>query len=543
MPVDLLPNYKPKNQPIDLLPDYKPRDLLPDYKPEQSFADRLLFGDRVTGPSALKSLPGDIKNIGEGTIQAVLNPIETAQGLGSLVRGGLQNTVIPESVNEWMIQHGVTDSRQAASDFAQPFKEDFGSVEGLKNAIATHPATTLINASTLLSGFSGAVKKASKLAEPAVKATGRTAGTVIGEFGTHTGGGTIQDAARAGFEGGAKLKAFTENMSGKVPVEDIVAIAEKGKAGLIKAQRAHYLNSMANIIKDKTVLNYRPIEKALEDASRIGTYEGHTVKPSAVNVANQLKPIIDEWSGKPYPAGKPRLDMNTGKIVQPMNPAFPTDKAHTIEGLDKLKQRVGDLYDSVDEGTPEKTVLNKVYGSVRDAIVKQNKGYSKLMDEEMASRNLMNELNKELSLSSNTTDSTTLRKLLSVPRNNANTNYGMRVNLAKALENNGAKNLMSMLNGQALNSFKPRGLGSIGASGASGAALYALGQGNVPAFLSLSALTATQSPKLMGHIAIKTGQVAKLSKNMLESTGTAYDKLGLKPAIISAIIQNQERNK
>ena len=542
MPVDLLPNYKPKNQPIDLLPDYKPRDLLPDYKPEQSFTDRLLFGDRVTGPAALKSLPGDIKNIGEGTIQAVSNPIETAKGLESLVRGGLQNTVIPDSVNEWMIQHGVTDSRQDASDFAQPFKEDFGSVEGLKNAIATHPATTFINASTLLSGLSGAVKKASKLAEPAVNATGRTAGTVIGEFGTHTGGGTIQDAARAGFEGGAKLKAFTENMSGKVPVEDIVAVAEKGKAGLIKAQRAHYLKSMAEIIKDKTELNYRPIEKALEDSSRIGTYEGHTVKPSAVNVANQLKPIIDEWSGKPYPAGNPRLDMNTGKIVQPMNPAFPTDKAHTIEGLDKLKQRVGDLYDSVDEGTPEKTVLNKVYGSVRDAIVKQNKDYSKLMDEEMASRNLMNELNKELSLSSNTTDSTTLRKLLSVPRNNANTNYGMRVNLAKALEDKGAENLMSMLNGQALNSFKPRGLGSIGASGTSGAALYALGQGNIPAFLSLASLTSTQSPKLMGHLAIKTGKGAKLAKDMLETTGTAYDKLGLKPAIISAIIQ-QERNK
>ena len=533
--------------PVDDLPIAQSRIVpdsdLPDQPPEQSFTDRLLFGDRVTGPAALKSLPGDIKNIGEGTSQAILHPIEAVKGIGSLVRGGLQNTVIPNSVNDWMIQHGVTDSRQAASDFAQPFKEDFGSVEGLKNAIETHPATTLINASTLLSGLSGAVKKTSKLAEPAVKATGRAAGTVIGEFGTHTGGGTIQDAARAGFEGGAKLNAFTENMSGKVPVEDIVAVAEKGKAGLIKAQRAHYLKSMAEIIKDKTKLNYMPIEKALEDSLRIGKYKGHTVKPSAVNVANQLKPIIDEWSGKPYPAGHLRLNMNTFKIEQPMHPAFPASKSHTIEGLDKLKQHVGDLYDSVDEGTPEKTVLNKVYGSIKDAIVKQNKGYSKLMDEEMASRNLMNELNKELSLSSNTTDSTTLRKLLSVPRNNASTNYGMRVNLAKALEDNGAENLMSMLNGQALNSFKPRGIGSIGASGASGAALYALAQGNIPAFTTLAALTATQSPKLMGNLAIKTGKGAKLAKDMLESTGTAYDKLGLKPAIISAIIQNQERNK
>lgn len=346
----------------------------------------------------------------------------------------------------------------------------------------------------------------------ALKAGGRFAGKIIGELGTHTGGDTIIDAAASGMKGGKKQKIFIDYLRGNEPLSNIVDVAEKGKAGLKQAQREAYKSQITPIFQDKTVLNYSPIEDAINEASKIGKYKGHTVKPSAVNIANELEPIIQEWSGNPIPVGKAYISPETGKMIQKTKPGFKIEDAHTIEGLDALKKRIGDLYDSVEEGTPEKKVLSTVYAKVKQAIETQNPKYKNVMEKDQEFRNLVNELNKELSLSQTTTDSTALRKLLAIPRNNANTNYGNRVALAQLLEDNGSDNLMTMLNAAALNSFKPRGLGGmIGGGTAAGSGVAAL-TGNPLIALTLAATAAGQSPRLMGEAALKTGQLSRLLK-------------------------------
>jgi len=472
------------------------------------------------GSQALKALPADLKNIGEGTIQAVSHPIDTIKGLGSLVRGGLQNTVIPDSANEWMINHGVTDSRQVASDFAKPFKEDFGSVEGLKNAVATHPASTFLNATTLLSGLSGATRGLSKIAEPVVNATGRTAGTIIGELGTHTGGETIRDAALAGFTGGDKLKALTDNMRGKVPQAAIVDL-EKGALSNIAKNDSHlYTEAMNRLRQDRTVLDYAPIEQAANSAMKKGSFEGASINKQAAGINRQLTDAIAEWSGKPYG----------------MSPGVDASKFHTIEGLDALKKKIGNIRQESMPGTPARVAANEVYSAVKGAIEKQSPEYSDIMAKSQAGIKLRKEITNELSLGERGTDSTALRKALAIPRNNANTNYGNRVNMAQLLEANGADNLMSMLNGQALNSFKPRGLGGAVASGLGGYGVASMNPLVIPAMLA-------QSPRLMGELAVKTGQGARIAKDALNSSGGIYDKIGIKPAIISAILQQQQEQK
>jgi len=472
------------------------------------------------GRQALKNLPADLKNIGEGTIQAVSHPIDTIKGLGSLVRGGLQNTVIPDSANEWMINHGVTDSRQVASDFAKPFKEDFGSVESLKNAVATHPATTFLNATTLLSGLSGATRGLSKIAEPVVNATGRTAGTIIGELGTHTGGETIRDAALAGFTGGDKLKALTDNMRNKVPQAAIVDL-EKGALSNIAKNDSHlYTEAMNKLRSDKTILDYKPIEQAARSAMQKGSFEGASINKQATGINRQLADAIAEWSGKPH-------GMSQGVDIS---------KFHTIEGLDALKKKIGNIRQESMPGTPARVAANEVYSAVKGAIEKQSPEYSDIMAKSQAGIKLRKEITNELSLGERGTDSTALRKALSIPRNNANTNYGNRVNMAQLLESNGADNLMSMLNGQALNSFKPRGLGGAVASGLGGYGVASMNPLVIPAMLA-------QSPRLMGELAVKTGQGARIAKDALNSSGAIYDKIGIKPAIISAILQQQQERK
>ncbi len=79
--------------------------------------------------------------------------------------------------------------------------------------------------------------------------------------------------------------------------------------------------------------------------------------------------------------------------------------------------------------------------------------------------NQIKEIERTLSLNPNATIDTSLRKLQSVLRDNVNTSYGRRGELAEYLMNVGAPNLMERLAGQSLKSPFARGLGRLIAQG------------------------------------------------------------------------------
>lgn len=129
---------------------------------------------------ALRNLPADIKEIGRGTIEMVKHPIDTATGLATVARGAMQQA-LPEDITNYLVEKGITpEARPQARDFAQPFKEDFGSIEGFKKAIAERPATTFLNVSGAAGGLQGLARGAAgsrissalrKSAEQAAKET------------------------------------------------------------------------------------------------------------------------------------------------------------------------------------------------------------------------------------------------------------------------------------------------------------------------------------------------------------------------------------
>ncbi len=383
---------------------------------------------------------------------------------------------------------------------------------------ATQPGSLAERAeSGLLSGVGMGV---GQVLPGVVKSVGRGAANVIGELGTHTGGNTIKEAALSGFKGGAKQKAFKGYINEELPLSDIAKLAKKGLANISKKDSAEYVKRMEQIAQDKTILPYVDIEKALKNAGGVGTFEGHVVNPAAVNVQNKLKPIIQEWSGQPY--------VKNGRV----NPGFAPAKAHTIEGLDALKKRVYNEYKATQQGTPERIVARDVYTAVKNEISKQSPEYKKLM--EFTQKNIENKkgIMKELSLGENAGDNAALRKLLSIPRNNANTNFGNRVAMGRELEENGANNLMAMLSGSSLSSLKPRGIGGIVSGGAGVGALASLATGNPMLASSMLAALLAQSPKIMGKTALKAGQAARYAK-----------KLPFKQGIISGMQQANEKEK
>jgi hypothetical protein len=117
-------------------------------------------------------------------------------------------------------------------------------------------------------------------------------------------------------------------------------------------------------------------------------------------------------------------------------------------------------------------------------------------------------------------------------RNNANTNYGRRVDLARELEATGvpgADTLFPQLAGQMLSSKTPRGIqGGILPASAGGAALMT-GMTN-PATLGAIGLGAlASSPRLIGEAAYYGGKAAGTTKMLSDALKNYTGKVPLDP--------------
>jgi hypothetical protein len=192
---------------------------------------------------------------------------------------------------------------------------------------------------------------------------------------------------------------------------------------------------------DKTVLDWGNVDKSIQDMENVATYKGQVIAPKTEKIRAEIKDVINHWKG--------------------LDPA----EYHTPEGFDALKQQIGELRDLTQEGTPDRVVANQAYNAVKDTIVNQSPGYAKVMEGYSSASKLINEIQKSLSLGEKATADTALRKLQAVMRNNVQTNYGRRTDLARMLAANGAPQLMEKLAGQALSSPMPRGLARLVAGG------------------------------------------------------------------------------
>jgi hypothetical protein len=237
---------------------------------------------------------------------------------------------------------------------------------------------------------------------------------------------------------------------------------------------------MSNISKDKSILSFNGIDNAVNNAMNKVSYKGQIVNQKAFEKVAKAKAEVDAW--------------------KQLDPA----EFHTPEGLDKLKQQVGAILEDIPfEQRTSLTVVNDVYNGIKNEIKKQAPTYAKTMQAYSEATDLIREIERTLSQGKNASVDTQMRKLQSIMRNNVNTNYGQRLNLAQQLEQAGGKQILPALAGQALNTYTPRGLQ--GASSIPTSLMAGSLFGNVAVPLSL----ATSSPRLMGEAAYGAGRVAK----------------------------------
>jgi hypothetical protein len=322
-------------------------------------------------------------------------------------------------------------------------------------------------------------------------------------LGVSTGAGeeAIAQALRAGREGN---QTFLENMQSKVPITNVLDDARVALSKMQQTLGNEYRSGMIDISKDKSILSFDNIDKAIKDAASVVTFKGQVKNQAGFDKLDEVKTAINNWK---------KLDPK---------------EFRTPEALDNLKQQIGGILEEtpIEQKTARK-VVGDIYSSIKNEIAKQAPTYEKVMKDYREGSDLIEEIQKTLSINKKATDATALNKLQSLMRNNANTNYGYRMELAKALQQQGGQDLMPALAGQALSSFTPRGLAGQGAGIGAGLTAFA-----DPSALAVLPLT---SPRLVGMGAYGVGRatrnIPKLSDAELRNMARMLTTQGVQGAI------------
>lgn len=481
--------------------------------------------------TAISNVP---KSTGEyiGSVaHAIAHPVESAQSILNIANGALQHA-LPESANKLMYQMNpeLAKNKEIASNVADFYAQRYGSAENLKRSIAEDPVGVAGDLSSLLTmggsatanlpSVTGKAGKLVKLGGNAIeplnvlgnkvipKLSGLTA-DIIGGIGTHTGGESLRTATKAGLAGGQDASDFLGNLRGNVPMQDVLDKAKDNLKEMNAKKSAEYRSGMVDISNDKTVLDMSGIEDNLNKALESIQFKGQVKDEKAAKVLDEISKKVETWKG---------LD---------------SAEYHTPEGLDSLKQQIGSLVEELPlEQKNARRVGNNVYNAIKDSITQQAPTYAKVMKDYTEASDLIHEMERTLSLKSNASIDTSMRKLQSLMRNNVNTNYGNRLNLARQLEEGGSNNIMPSLAGQSLSSITPRGLGNLQAGVMSSLGLASGGASSLPLLLPTLAL---QSPRLMGEAAYYTGKAGRLGKGAGKYA---------KPSLMNYLYETgQDRNK
>jgi len=330
---------------------------------------------------------------------------------------------------------------------------------------------------------------------------------------TGAGGESIKQAFKVGYENVPDVvKPFKAHLRGEAPITDVLETAQNALGQIKATKNAQYIDNMAKVKTDATVLDMTHILNDLNSIQKTGTFKGKVIKPSTVQTQQELSSVIADWM-KQDP-----------------------QQFHTPEGLDALKQRIGDIRESAEYGSASRVIADKMYNSVKNQIVKQAPVYENTMKQYAEASDLIKQIEKSLLGGQNASADTAIRKLQSITRNNANTNYGQRLSLVQELEKQSGQSIIPNLAAQSLSSLTPRGIqrataGGIGAYGAL--------TGNP---LTIPAL-ALESPRLMGETALGLGTLTGKTARGIKAITPTIPRLPITPqqyGLLSLVPQNNK---
>lgn len=501
---------------------------------QQSQPQSMSWGE--VGQKAITSIPSSAVGFGKNIIQPVIHPIDTAKGIYSIAKGGVEK-LIP----------GTQPDEKAFEAVGQFFKERYGGIENLKNTIANDPVGFAADLSTVLTGVGGiagkigevgdisklarvgeitskigkytnpltlATKAISPVVNPILKG-GTTLGKQILGATTGAGPGMIEEAINSS-------KSFKDAMRGKIPGQEVVENAQEALQTIKNNRAQKYLSDLSKISQSQ-IIDVQPVNQKLLELMK-----KYNIK---------VDPVANKLDYSRIAMGEAgRKDIQ--EIVNTVAGWGTKEGDFTVIGLDALKRQLDDFYS---ESSQARAFVAQMRGTVKDTIVKNVPQYGEMTKSYAEASNLIKDIEAGLMLrkqgmTGRVTGDMTLRRLTSAMREN----FEMRRDLLDALGKEGGSEIASQVAGYSANQIIPKGLvGKL--AGSSGIYLTYLN----PKFLPLLAMS---SPRVVGEFLSAYGsavrQMQKVKKiippNMGQTISKTLFQTGRAVQIPQQSIQTQE---
>tara|TARA_R110002110_G_scaffold265889_2_gene481764 strand:+ start:259 stop:1812 length:1554 start_codon:yes stop_codon:yes gene_type:complete len=480
--------------------------------------------DENTFFQALTNIPSSAQQFGSDIITPFLHPIKTAKSIGQL-----GSSVVN------LFRSGDQGNEELAKQVGNFFVQRYGSLENIKKTFATDPVGMLSDVSIILTGggalaakapamagtVGNVVKTAGKVVDPinvATKAVSAASPIVSAPLTaalgmtTGAGGEALRQGFQAGKVGGDTAEAFTSSMRGKTDMAEVVTDGTQAMKTISDQSKKTYKGGIDKLKLDKVELKFGDMKTSINNLIESKKFGGEfTISQKAQNKLKSLQSIINKWEKNP--------------------------NLHNAKGFDMLKRRIDAEYPQGLKVGDEGIIVTEVRKVVFDEIVKKVPAYKKVMKAYEEAVTLEKQMLKELSLGNKSGAGTILRKLQSVMRDNANTNWGKRYDYVKMLdEANLDANIITKLAGQSLSSFVPRGL----AQGGANLQLAGVGYGALSGAFNPAALIPSlvaSSPRAMGELSYGAGRFSNVANKVLPKVSAVS-----RPARPAGLLEQQNES-
>lgn len=461
---------------------------------------------------ALSNLPGSALNFGKAMLSPVLHPVQTYEAVKDLGSGALSKAGgllgVQQNPDEKATREKTLDA------LIQHYKDTYGSEEGIKKALQNDPVGVMADASMLVTGGGSALARAPGMLGKVGELTAAAGRTINPVNVALSAARPVTEAAAKGLayplslKSGAPLDslhaavdagktgstAFVDQLRGRVEPSAIVDAAHDAVSQLAQKRRDDYLSSKAGWAANNTPVDYSKINQALTNAQKDVMHGNQVYRPAAKEMLDAMSDVIMDWQTTP----------NAGGI-----------NYHGIEGVDKLKQKIGDIRSMSKPGTPEEAMGARIYNAIKNTLTEHDPNYQTAMGQYGEASDLLKQLKNTMSLNPKAATDTTLRKLL-LGQKQVDGNKASLLSELKEIN----PEIGNMIAGHILHSALPVGLkGGVGAAlSMSGHGASVLGGFAGVDPVSIAANIASSSPRLAGEALYGAGKLAsgaKLPTSML----------------------------
>lgn len=480
-----------------------------------------LLGDNYAG-ELVGNIPESAVQFGKDITAPFLSPIDTISTVAQLGSGLVQLAIPGEQGNE--------DLARAVGSY---YADRYGGLDNVKETLKNDPVGILSDVALMITGVGAGVKGAGTVGKlDDIAKAGKTiqntgikidpatpifSGTVSGisklntaldgsargskakEFiksipsevlgkMTGTGAEVSQLSYEAGRKGGSAQKRLRDNRMGLVDETQVVdeaieTLGKQQKAISDDFTSAKGVGNESGTLKlDEIGMDMKDPLKALDDFAIDKSYRGMTeFSPEALSQINEIRKIIKEF-------GKPGRGMNNAK------------------GMDLLKRRINALFQRNPATNDVNVPVVHMTRKINELIEKKAPGYAKVNRDFAQTQNLINDTKAVLGGKKNFMTNVpgakakVLKKMQQSMRNKTNVDMGENLKAVERIN----PDLKYSLAGQASQTFTPRGLAGLGASGLGLGAFGTLGAPGIPLALASSPRLVSAGAEGLGSVMRKT---------------------------------------